>query len=232
MGVAVVSVFNSHHFGAAGYYAALAAKRGMVGMVTSATRTIAVVPTRAKVPVLGTNPLAFAAPAKRNAPFLLDMATSAAANNKVKVYGLRGKPIPAGWVLDDAGAPVTDADAALEILYQTKKGGLTPLGGTAEMSSHKGYGLALMVHILGGTLPGASFSPIRVRSQKANDPDRLPAWHTAARSGRAGARSRRSRSRGEKGTAARWDPDSCVAPEKTQGRLREQRRRLHPVIGF
>ena len=173
MGVAAVSVCNSHHFGAAGYYAAMASKRGMVGMVTCATRTIAVVPTRAKIPVLGTNPIAFAAPAKRNAPFLLDMATSAAASNKVKVYGLHGKPIPAGWVLDDGGEPVIDPDAALEILYKTKKGGLTPLGGTPEMSSHKGYGLALMVHILGGALSGASFSPIRVRHQKPGEPDRL-----------------------------------------------------------
>ncbi|HJY77318.1 MAG TPA: Ldh family oxidoreductase, partial [Burkholderiales bacterium] len=70
MGVGVVSVFNSHHFGAAGYYAALASKEGLVGMVTSATRSIAVVPTRAAVPVLGTNPIAFAAPARRNRPFL------------------------------------------------------------------------------------------------------------------------------------------------------------------
>lgn len=173
MRVGVVTVFNSHHFGAAGYYAAMASKRGMLGMVTSATRTVAVVPTRAKVPVLGTNPIAFAAPAKRNAPFLLDMATSAAANNKIKVYGLQGKKIPKGWVFDDAGEPVVDPEQALNILYKTKKGGLTPLGGTAEMSSHKGYGLALMVHILGGALSGGSFSPIRVRTQKADEPDRL-----------------------------------------------------------
>src|SRR6185503_16090284 len=150
MQVGVVTVFNSHHFGAAGYYAAMASKAGMVGMVT----------TRAKVPVLGTNPIAFAAPAKRNAPFLLDMATSAAANNKIKVYGLNGRKIPKGWVFDDAGNAVTDPDVALDILYRTKKGGLTPLGGTPEMSSHKGYGLALMVHILGGALSGASFSPL------------------------------------------------------------------------
>jgi LDH2 family malate/lactate/ureidoglycolate dehydrogenase len=173
MQVGVVTVFNSHHFGAAGYYAAMASKRGMVGMVTSATRTVAVVPTRAKVPVLGTNPIAFAAPAKRNAPFLLDMATSAAANNKIKVYGLNRKQIPAGWVFDDRGNPIRDPEAALDILYKTKKGGLTPLGGTPEMSSHKGYGLALMVHILGGALSGASFSPIRIRTQKASEPDRL-----------------------------------------------------------
>jgi len=174
MGVGVVSVFNSHHFGAAGYYAALASKEGLLGMVTSATRSIAVVPTRAAVPVLGTNPIAFAAPARRNRPFLLDMATSSVANNKIKVYELNGKRLPAGWVLDGQGKPITDPADALEIVYSKKKGGgQTPLGGTAEMSSHKGYGLALMVHILGGTLSGASFSPIRVKTQKPSEPDRL-----------------------------------------------------------
>src|SRR5687767_13937095 len=150
--VGVVTVVNSHHFGAAGYYAALASKAGMLGMVTSATRTVAVVPTRARVGVLGTNPIAFAAPAKRNAPFLLDMATSSVANNKIKVHDLNGKPIPPGWVLDEGGTPVTDAAEALKRIYDTREGGVTPLGGTAEMSSHKGYGLALMVHILGGAL--------------------------------------------------------------------------------
>jgi LDH2 family malate/lactate/ureidoglycolate dehydrogenase len=174
MGVGVASVFNSHHFGAAGYYAALASKEGLVGMVTSATRSIAVVPTRAAVPVLGTNPIAFAAPARRNRPFLLDMATSSVANNKIKVYELNGKRLPAGWVLDGQGQPITDPADALEVVYGKKKGGgQTPLGGTAEMSSHKGYGLALMVHILGGALSGASFSPIRVKTQKPSDPDRL-----------------------------------------------------------
>jgi LDH2 family malate/lactate/ureidoglycolate dehydrogenase len=174
MGVAAVSVFNSHHFGAAGYYAALAPKEGLVGMVTSATRSIAVVPTRAAVPVLGTNPIAFAAPARRNRAFLLDMATSSVANNKIKVYELNGKRLPPGWVLDAGGQPITEPREALEIVYSRKKGGgQTPLGGTAEMSSHKGYGLALMVHILGGTLSGASFSPIRVKTQKPSDPDRL-----------------------------------------------------------
>lgn len=175
MGVGVVTVFNSHHFGAAGYYARRASAAGLVGMVTSATRAIAMVPTRAAVPVLGTNPIAFAAPTKRNAPFLLDMATTTVANNKIKVYGLNGRKLPPGWVLDGRGAPVTDPEAALKIIYEKKGagGGQSPVGGTAEMSSHKGYGLALMVHILGGALSGASFSPIRNRTQKPGDPDRL-----------------------------------------------------------
>jgi LDH2 family malate/lactate/ureidoglycolate dehydrogenase len=142
-------------------------------MVTSATRTIGVVPTRASVPVLGTNPIAFAAPAKRNLPFRLDIATSTVAANKVRVYGLRGKPLPSGWVLDGQGRPVTDANAAWDIIKNQPEGGLTPVGGTAEMASHKGYGLGMMVHILGGVLSGASFSPIRVRTQRPQDPDNI-----------------------------------------------------------
>ncbi len=172
-GLAAVSVFNSHHFGAAGYYAALAPKQGLIGMVTSATRTIGVVPTRAAIPVLGTNPLAFAAPAGRNRPFLLDMATSTVASNKVRVFSLQGKDVPAGWVLDGAGQPVLDASVATDTIFKDKNGGLTPLGGVESMSSYKGYALAMMVHILGGTLSGASFSPIRNRTQKPSDPDNL-----------------------------------------------------------
>jgi LDH2 family malate/lactate/ureidoglycolate dehydrogenase len=169
----VAAVRNSHHFGAAGYYAAMASKAGLVGMVTSATRTIGVVPTRAAVPVLGTNPIAFAAPAKRNRAFLLDMATSTVAANKVRVYGLQGKKLPAGWVLDGKGSPVTDGNAGWDIIKNQPEGGLTPVGGTPEMSSHKGYGLGMMVHILGGVLSGASFSPIRVRTQRPQDPDNI-----------------------------------------------------------
>ena len=172
-GLAAVCVNNSHHFGAAGYYANLAVRQGMIGLVTSATRNIAVVPTRGTVPVLGTNPLAFAAPAGRNNPFLLDMATSTVASNKVKVYDLQGKDLPAGWVLDETGRPVTDAADGFDILYNRDTGGLTPLGGIEAMSSYKGYGLAMMVHILGGTLAGASFSPIRNRTQRPDQPDNL-----------------------------------------------------------
>ena len=174
MSVGVVTVRNSHHFGAAGYYAALAAKQGLIGMVTSATRSINTVPTRAREALLGTNPIAFAAPAARNRPFLLDMATSSVAANKVRVYELQGKPLPEGWVLDATGRPVTDATAGTDILFKRtpyKGGGLAPVGGGT--TGHKGYGLSMMAHILGGTLPGASFSPIRNRTQRAQDPDNL-----------------------------------------------------------
>ena len=57
--------------------------------------------------------LAFAAPASRNRPFVLDMATSTVAVGKVKVYGFHNKPIPEGWVADGEGKPMTDANADL-----------------------------------------------------------------------------------------------------------------------
>jgi LDH2 family malate/lactate/ureidoglycolate dehydrogenase len=156
-GVGVTTVFNSAHFGAAGYYAALAAAEGLIGLATTTARSVAVVPTRAEVPVLGTNPIAFAAPAGRNPPVVLDMSTSTVAANKVKVYELNGKPVPAGWVVDGQGRPVTDAPAAMRILCGGEAGGLTPLGGAPEMSSHKGYGLGVMVQLLSGALAGAAF---------------------------------------------------------------------------
>lgn len=161
-GTGVVTVRRSHHFGAAGYYAKMAADAGLVGLVTSTTRTKAVVPTRGARPLLGTNPLAFAAPSSDpKAPFVLDMSTSTVAVNKVKVYDYLGQDLPVGWVLDEAGEPVTDAQAAYGQLREEEHGGLSPLGGTELLSSHKGYGLAVMVQILAGALAGAVFSPFR-----------------------------------------------------------------------
>ena len=172
-GVAVVSVVNSHHFGAAGCYAKIAADRGVIGMVTSSTRGVTMVPTFAAEPVMGTNPIAFAAPARRNPPFQLDMATTTVAAGKVKVYKLNHKPLPAGWVVDGAGQSVTDETQGFHYVFDRPDGGITPLGGTRERGGHKGYGLAVMVHILGGALSGASFSPIRNRTQRPSDPHNI-----------------------------------------------------------
>src|SRR5574342_1367890 len=171
-GVAVVSVFNSHHFGAAGCYSRIAADRGVIGMVTASTRGVTLVPTFAAEPVLGTNPLAFAAPAKRNAPFELDMATTTVAAGKVRVYKLNHKPLPSGWVIDGDGKTVTDSAKGFQHVTD-HDGGITPLGGSREAGSHKGYGLAVMVHVLAGTLAGASFSPIRNQTQKKSDPHNI-----------------------------------------------------------
>ncbi|MCO5089805.1 Ldh family oxidoreductase [Bosea sp. (in: a-proteobacteria)] len=172
-GIAAVCVVNSHHYGAAGYYAQMAAEEGLIGLSTTSTRFVSMVPTFGGAPVLSTNPLAFAAPAGRNPPVVLDMATSVVAIQKIKVYARRGKPLPEGWVVDGHGRPVTDAEEALRYILERPEGGVLPLGGTREMGGHKGYGLALMVHILASTLVGGSFSPVRNRTQAPSDPENI-----------------------------------------------------------
>lgn len=172
-GIGAVTVHHSAHFGATGYYSNLAAAEGLIGMVMSTTRLMGVVPTRSARSAFGTNPIAFAAPAGKNRPFSLDMSTSTTAINKIRVLGLKQEQMPAGWVLDGEGKPITDAAAAMDYLYKTGKGGMSPVGGTPEMASHKGYGLAMMVQVLAGTLAGGSFSPIRNKTQKKDEPDNI-----------------------------------------------------------
>jgi LDH2 family malate/lactate/ureidoglycolate dehydrogenase len=170
-GVGAVSVCNSHHFGAAGVYARIAVERGVVGLVTSSANGVIMVPTRGAMPMLGTNPIAFGAPAAYNEPFVLDMATTTVAANKVKVYDFLDQPLPPGWAVDGQGGAVTDAAAAMQFIFTHPEGGLTPLGGTAAMSSHKGYGLAMMAQILGGTLSGSAFAARRAPTRRPGEPD-------------------------------------------------------------
>lgn len=160
-GMGSVVVRHSNHFGAAGLYARYAAARGKIALITSTTRSRMLVPSRAQVPVLGTNPLAFAAPAERNADFVLDMATTTVAANKVKVYDFTGEALPPGWVSDEHGEAVTDSALGMEYVFQRPPGGLTPLGGLEETGGHKGYGLAMLAQILAGPLAGASFAATR-----------------------------------------------------------------------
>ncbi|NBV23708.1 MAG: Ldh family oxidoreductase [Proteobacteria bacterium] len=154
-GVGVVSVRNSNHFGAAGAYAMMAPPRGLIGYVTSATWRPGIVPTFGAEAMLGTNPIAFAAPGRNGPPFCLDLATSTVAFNKVKMAAWHGKELRPGWAMDANGQPLTDAAAAVKSIR------LTPLGGLPEMSSHKGYGLATMVEILSTTLSGSFFAATR-----------------------------------------------------------------------
>ena len=169
--VGVVAVRNANHFGAAGTYAERAVRRGLIAIVSCATRLATVVPTGGATPMLGTNPFAFAAPAGRHPPVMLDMATSVVPANRIRVYAVGGRSIPAGWVVDGEGGDATDAAEAWRLLT-TRVGGLAPLGGGSPATGgHKGYGLGLFAQILGATLAGASFTPHRLRSQGPSDPD-------------------------------------------------------------
>lgn len=156
-GLAAVAVRGSNHYGAAGVYALLAARAGLIGLSTTSVWTPAIVPTFGADPMFGTNPIGFAAPAAVNPPFYLDMATSTVAVGKLKLAQLHGKPLHPGWAMDRDGRATLDADAALADVR------LTPLGGARDTSGHKGYGLAAMVEVLCTMLSGSAYAPTRER---------------------------------------------------------------------
>jgi len=151
-GVGMATVRNGHHIGMVGYYPMMAVAQDMIGMaVTNASRSMR--PAQGAHPRLGTNPIAFGAPAGKERPFLLDMATTTVASGKLSLARRLGVPIPAGWAVDAEGVPLTEPPAQRSEMWSQN-----PLGNTLEQGGHKGYGLAVMVDILAGVLSGGGFS--------------------------------------------------------------------------
>jgi LDH2 family malate/lactate/ureidoglycolate dehydrogenase len=158
-GLGVVTVRNSNHFGIAGYYVLKATDTRMIGLTMTNTAPL-VVPTHGAAPVLGTNPIAFGAPARSRFPLLLDTATSVVPRGKLEVYDRNRRRMPDGWAVDERGDDCRDPGHVLGNLLGRAGGGLLPLGGRGErFGGHKGYGLALMVDALSGVLSGSAYGP-------------------------------------------------------------------------
>lgn len=142
VGIAYVGVKNSCHFGAAGYYANLAAKEGLLGISMSNADPVIAVPNGSQK-AIGTNPFSFAAPLGNGRSVFLDIALSNVAALKVIMAQEKGQEIPDTWLVDEEGTPTTEAS-----LFP-KKASLQPMG------AHKGYGLAVLVEILASVMTGA-----------------------------------------------------------------------------
>ncbi|MBI4306369.1 MAG: Ldh family oxidoreductase [Chloroflexi bacterium] len=153
-GMGAVTIRNSGHAGAVGYHAMMAAKQDMIGWAMTAGGN-AMVPTFGAEPRLGTNPIAFSAPASKEPFFLFDAATTTIAGNKIGLLRRLGRPLEPGWVSHPDGTPDMRGGqepefAAGSVRYQL------PLGSTRELGSHKGFSLAVIVDILCGVLSGAA----------------------------------------------------------------------------
>lgn len=144
-GVGLVSVKNSCHFGAAGYYANLAALEGMLCVCISNVDANMTIP-GAKGMVIGNNPFSWAVPAGRCKTVFFDIALSSVASLKVVQARREGKDVPAGWIVDGDGLPTTDPSRYPE------QGAMLPMAG------HKGYGFAMMVDCFTGALNGGCVS--------------------------------------------------------------------------
>lgn len=148
LGVAAAAVRRCNHIGRLGEYVETIAAAGQVGIaLCNADATVA--PFGGRDRLLGTNPVALAVPGGPDGPpVVVDWATAATAEGKLAVARARGESAPEGAVLDADGAPTTDpAD-----FYAG--GALLPFGG------HKGYGLSVVVEIVGGLLGGSGISAL------------------------------------------------------------------------
>jgi len=155
-GIGAVAVRNSSHYGVAGYYPLMAAKEGMVGLsVTNAHPSIA--PTFGIRPMLGTNPIAVAAPTDEPFPYMYDAATAVVPRGKIEIAARANKPIPEGWVINKEGISATDSSNMIKEM-DLGNVALLPVGGMGEsFGGHKGYGLATMVEIFSAAFQDGTY---------------------------------------------------------------------------
>ena len=155
-GMAGGAVYNSTHYGIAGYWTTMAEKAGMIG-ITGTNARPSVAPTWGVEPMMGTNPLTFTMPTDEEFPFNFDCATSTIQNGKIEFYARSGKPTPEGLVVTKDGGTMSDS---AKILQEMRAGNcaLLSLGGLGEATGgYKGYGFTTIVEILSAALAGGPF---------------------------------------------------------------------------
>lgn len=142
MGMAIVTVSDSGHFGACSCYSVYAAEKGYLALAMSNTNKLMCVP-GGKGNIIGNAPISYALPRQGAHPIFMDIALSQVAKLKVVQYQKEGKKVPDGWVVDENGLPTNDP--------QGNSFSMSP------MSAHKGYCLAFFVETLTTVLSGGSF---------------------------------------------------------------------------
>ena len=144
-GIASLAIGRAHTCTALGWFTERIAREGMIALgMTNASPIVA--PPGGSRRVIGTNPVAFAAPdGQGGIGAAFDQSTTQVALGKVTMAKAAGTAIPEGWALDAAGRPTTDPDAALA-------------GSLASSGGHKGWGLGVMVELLAAGMTGGRLS--------------------------------------------------------------------------
>lgn len=147
-GIGLVTARNSAHIGRLGEYVEHIAREGLIGFLCCNSQGAGqiVAPWGGREGRLSTNPMAWGIPT-RGDPIVLDVATSVAAEGKIRVKFRRGEQVPPGWIIDAQGNRTTNPAA----LYGP------PLGAILTAGQHKGYGLSIVVEALAGILSGGGF---------------------------------------------------------------------------
>lgn len=144
-GSCILSLGNAHHLGRIGHWAEMAVAEGLVSLhfvnVLSHAR---VAPYGGRDARFGTNPCCIAIPLPGEPPFVLDYATSAVAQGKLRVAHNKGEKVPFGRLIDTEGNPTQDPRYAV----------VPPFGAMLPFGEYKGYGMAVACELLGGALTG------------------------------------------------------------------------------
>jgi uncharacterized oxidoreductase len=156
-GTSITALGNSHHLGRIGHWAEMAVAEGLISMHFVNVRSFArVAPYGGADRKFGTNPVCIAIPLPGEPPFVLDMATSAVAQGKLRVAHNKRAKVPKGWLIDDQGNPSDDP----------RWGVVPPLGAMLTFGGHKGYGLAVACELLGGALTGGGADAYENKTQR------------------------------------------------------------------
>ncbi|MFC1803122.1 Ldh family oxidoreductase [Thermoproteota archaeon] len=150
-GIGAASIYNCSHIGRMADYASMALEHDMIGFIVGNVGGSSVAPHGGAKGVFGTNPMCYAIPAGEEEPIILDFATSVFAGGKVSVAIAKGEEMPEGVLLDHKGFPTTNP-FSYWAPRGAPRGPLLPFGGIV---GYKGYGLCMVVDILGGALSGS-----------------------------------------------------------------------------
>jgi uncharacterized oxidoreductase len=148
-GTCTVALGRSHHLGRIGHFAEMAVAEGLLSIhfVNVLSRPI-VAAYAGGDGRFGTNPFCIGIPLHNSAPFILDFATSRAAQGKMRVAHNEGRRVPPGYLIDEHGRPTTDPGVVVVPQAQGLFGALMTFG------EHKGFGMAVACELLGGALTG------------------------------------------------------------------------------
>jgi uncharacterized oxidoreductase len=156
-GMCVMGLGRSHHLCRIGQWAEQAVAAGLVSLhFTNVISRSIVAPHGGADARFGTNPMTVGIPIPGEPPFILDMATSAVAQGKIRVAHNKREKVSPEWLIDDKGQP-TDNPAF---------GTIEPYGALRTFGLHKGYGLAVVCELLGGALTGGGTWHSDDRSKK------------------------------------------------------------------
>ena len=149
-GVCMVTMSNGRHAGMVAYYPMMALPHDMIGYAITAGGKV-MVPTYGAEPRLAPNPHAWAVPADKEAPLVVDISCTRSAMNKLGLLRRMNKPVPGGFLAQTDGTPIMESGPLPDEFY------MLPLGATPELGSHKGYGLAAVAQALAGLLSDGTF---------------------------------------------------------------------------